>query len=274
MNIYRRVLTKEVRVSGPNFLGFKSEIAFVPMDKPGWYFLVKDKNGTEQAIPIDYKIALSKFGTIQIKYENHEMDTYEHLGVLRFLGIDGVGIRKLSKSKWIPYLGGADAFYKQLSDYLKITGELIPRIEPKMQSEWQYPGKNRFVQIIPSIYLRLKVSAQWEPFPRHYDSIQINEGSRDFLIEKVLPAKPQGYPSKRYHAAKIASFFGWPNFNNITWPKDLSPQEFSYQCWLHRVQDQLGGLSLVDHMSLPTGMCMYSYDAGHKGDLEALKKSF
>ncbi|MFZ2072624.1 MAG: hypothetical protein WA101_01735 [Minisyncoccia bacterium] len=277
----RRILTRDVTVPGPNFFGTKSSITFVPVEEPGWFLLVGEGEKL-QKIPIDHRIASYCSGRIKISFNSTEINIWEHIGALRFLGIDGIGVKVPVGSKWPPYLGGAAAYYKELVPYIKTIDEKIPEIKIRGCSSWRDLSKiERIVFIAETANgsmqnrsLILDVSAQWKPFPEDHIWLNVGEESRDFLINEVFQSKPQGYPLSRYYAAKTASFFGWPNMKYISWANDFkSPEEFAHQCCLHRVQDFLGGLSLASHFALPKGSA-YSLNGGHKGDLRVVKVGF
>ena len=270
--IQRKILTKKVIVSGPNFFGFKSEITFIPIDEPGWFILEKDTNKEEIRIPIDYKIAKFSFNRIKLNSQNTTINAWEHIGMLRFLGIDGVGVRISNGNSWTPYLGGAGAYYKKFIPCLRATGELIPTIKPKKDSQWQYLKEiERIVSIKVLDELILDVSAKWFPYAEYQKEILVNESILDFFTKEVLLAKPQGYPNYRYDIAKLLC---WKNLEHVAWAKEFKTySEVSYRWWLHRIQDLLGDLSLVSHYALPTGK-VYSKNGGHKGDLIVLKNSF
>ncbi len=276
----RVILTKQVDITGPNFFGFKSTIRFVPLDEPGWFLIKRDQNRKIiEKIPIDYRIASYLKGRINLKYENIAIPVWEHIGALRFSGIDCVGVEMLNGSKWPPYLGGAGLYYKKLSEpgNLKITNEEIPVINVKQDFSWMYSAdSDRSVSISKgdSKRLVLDVSTQWKPFPRKTERLIIDQEIILFLIKVVFPSKPQGYPKSRFYFASLASFFGWPNLNYISWPNDYTINKIvSYDWWLHRVQDLLGDLSLADHLALPVGY-VHSFDGGHLADLTVVKNSF
>lgn len=273
----KMILTKTVDVVGHNFFGFKSTIRFVPLDEPGWFLIKRDKNGAIiKKIPINYKIAFCLKGRIQLKYEDLEINIWEHIGVLRFLGIDCVGVEMIRGSKWPPYLGGAGSYYKQLAKYLSITNEEIPIIKVKQDSSWMYSAdsdRSIYISKGDSQKLILDVSAKWKPFRRKTERLIINQEVITFLINCVFSAKPQGYPMSRFYFAKFASFLGWPNLNYISWANKENESDIPHFWWLHRVQDLLGGLSLADHFALPVGY-VNSFDAGHLADVTVVKNSF
>ena len=198
---------------------------------------------------------------------------------MKFLGIDCVGVELIKGCKWPPYLGGAGLYYKKISEpgNLKITSEEIPIIVVKQDSSWMYSAdSDRAVSISKgdSKRLVLDISAQWKPLPRCVKRLIIDQDIMNYLLTKVFNAKPQGYPNYRFHLARIASIFGWPNLNYISWVSDYPSEKLaSYQWWLHRAQDLLGDLSLADHIALPIGY-VYSFDGGHLADLNCLKKSY
>jgi len=277
------ILTKEVTVFGPNLFGLKTGVNFVPLNEPGWFLIKRDKNkNIIKKAPIDYKIAFCLKGRIQLRHDGIIVNIWEHIGILRFLGIDEIGIEMVDGCKWPPYLGGASLYYQKLRPYLKVTRGYIPKVAVKNNFTWTYPNDSkRFVSLKTRVNheLTLIISSQWKPFCRYEETLtlnsdMINEDFMDFLINKVLPSKPQGYPGYNYYAIKVFSILGWPNLKYISWPHDYcNTDKLSYDWWLHRVQDLLGDLSLVSHVALPIGQ-VCSYDGGHMADLMAIKGSF
>ena len=284
-------LIETVTVTGPDFFGRNSSITFTPTATPGWYLETEDQSfiaypdgsschvGTSKKFcPIDHRIAQSKPLTIQISFGTTVVNNWEHIGVLRFMGIDGIKVSMPKGQKWPPYLGGAGAYYEKISRFLRIQKEELPTIDVKKENGWHYKKRvGSYVEIDeagPDSLLRLNVIAEWKPLPKHSAEIIVDEKLRQFLIDKILPSKPQGFPFSRHSLAKVASRFGWPNIDNISWRKNFSKdEEVSYWWWLHRVQDLLGTLSLCSNTHLPIGKVL-SKNAGHKADLIVIKKAF
>jgi hypothetical protein len=277
INMKRIILTDEVTIEGPSFLGNNSRITFTPAGEPGWFMIVRGKN-VKHKIPINHKIASCLKGRIQLSFGNVVINTWEHIGMLRFLGIDGVCVEIKYNESWPPYLGGAGSYYELISKHLKLTGDHLPQIKGSTNVLYKYKsGLKRYESYIENgetNILELDVFTEWHPFPIYNRMMVINEITQPFLLENVINSKPQGYPNSRFYLSKFISLFGWPNHNYIAWQKDFeTDKDVAYAFWLHRVQDLLGGLSLASHTALPTGLVV-SYNGGHEGDLYVVKNSF
>jgi hypothetical protein len=273
----RKILTDEVTIEGPSFLGNKSRITFTPAEEPGWFMIVRGRNATHK-IPINHKIASCLKGRIQLSFGDVAINTWEHIGMLRFLGIDGVCVEIKNNESWPPYLGGAGSYYEKISKHLKLTADHLPQIKGKANILYKYKNNPErsvsFVDNGKTNTLELDVSAKWHPFPFYTRTMVIDEITQWFLLENVINSKPQGYPKSRFYLSKFISFFGWPNHNYIAWPRDFDTDEdVAYAFWLHRIEDILGGLSLASHIALPTGLVI-SVNGGHEGDLYVVKNSF
>lgn len=263
----RLILKDKVLVSGPNYWGKDSYIEFIPYEKNGWYW--ETPSGV---IPISFRIAQHKFGRITLCDPNsdHCLNIYEHIGVLRFLGIDNVLIRS---SRWPPYDGCASLYYENIKEYLIEEGEVewkrIHRNSPP-------PNEKRHTCIFmknysDSVDLEVDVVAGWAPLKTRVYSFSVSKNQK-YIID-CLSVKAQGYPHYFYYPAFfLKMFFGVKIADNVTWAKDF-PLNAPDLFLKHRVLDLLGGLSLYYHSGIPAGRAL-SVFGGHKIDLMAINSSF
>ncbi len=266
----RKKLIKEITVTGKNFLRQESSITFLPAGRPGWWLRTKDKGD----VPIDHRIARHREGRIQLHCGGTTLNVWEHIGALRFMGIDGVVV--VVNNKWPPFLGGMRGYRPYFTQKgVTVDDGVLPTIKPKKYDE--YESFNHILSstsISPSEKLVLRVKARWGDLPWYSEDLVIEELSDD-LWEKIWNSKPQGWHKGRslFFTLLIRLF---KNLNNeeVAWIKDFpDTQSASYGWGLHRVQDILGCASLCSHIALPI-MLYGSYLAGHKEDLIIHKHCF
>lgn len=265
--IQRKILISPVTIHGRSFLGKKCSISFLPSDIPGWF--IRTKSG--KIIPIDFRIASYKKGRIVLCEKESPLNVYEHLGALRFTGIDNV-IIDTHGNAWTPYLT-AGQYLDYFGTALQPTNGYIPTITAKRESCYRSGNALRsLVRIKPLTTLELRIITQWKGLPLNVEHISFNNFSDNFLSE-VFMAKPQGL-SQRKLPAQIVSLFGWPHMKQVAWIDDFDTKaDAAYAWWLHRIQDTLGELSLCDHAALPTGYII-SYKSGHYESLCAIVQAF
>ncbi|MCC7436404.1 UDP-3-O-acyl-N-acetylglucosamine deacetylase [Candidatus Nomurabacteria bacterium] len=265
--IKRKILTKEVTVTGPNFWGFNSSITFKPAERPGWFLRTK----TNGDVPVDFRIAVSKKGRLELSSGGTELAVIEHIIALKMLiGLDQVIL--IVHNKWPPYLGGASGYIKQLKGSWVQTDEDFPFIKPNDESY-----VNTFNSIATEVSIKksegflLHLHSKWKDLPRINFKVTLEDLG---LIQEFIEAKPQGFPHWRKHFANLASFFGWPNIEYVSWKnKNTSVYETARKWWAHAGQDAFGELGLCDYKAIPLVNC-FRYNAGHKETLEAVKKAF
>lgn len=275
MYIKRKIVTIPVTISGRDFLGRDSSITFTPHDKPGWWWNTKYHG----FIPIDHRIARYKKGRIQLVMPGECINVWEHIGALRYIGIDNVSV-SMDHGSWPPYLVAGEYlqyFTDALTEVLEDDeyGACIPAIGITASTDASYSSGNHLlsrVDISRHHELVLSVHSQWKGLPEHNETLymEILPGA---VLRDIFFALPQGLANRKV-IAQIASFFGWPHMDRVAWPDTFhSKEQASYAFWLHRVQDILGETSLVDHKALP--WCkFYSFMAGHNESLHAIKKAF
>ncbi|MEK7227884.1 MAG: UDP-3-O-acyl-N-acetylglucosamine deacetylase [Patescibacteria group bacterium] len=264
----RKILVKKVTVTGPNFWGWESSIDFLPSEWPGWFIRTKDGN-----VPIDFRIAYSKKGRLQLKKNGVTLNVIEHIIALKLLvGLDNIIL--VPHNKWPPYLGGAGGYAKQLEGAWRQTDDNFQTIEPKKESTVRLNNELATEVSIKKSKVKklsLTVHSHWKPLPSCQQTIvEMELGFR----EDILYAKPQGFPAHREYLADLSSIFGWPNKKYVSWMSSYkSSMDASYDWWAHAVQDALGALALCHYQKIPVLNQVRSC-AGHKQDLEAIRQSF
>lgn len=273
----KKILTESVTITGKGFWGGASgllefprkeaQITFHPYDKAGWWWKTK-KYGD---IPIDSSIAECGKSEITLRYKDEELHVWEHIGVLRFTGIDQVLIES---TPWPPYHGRAWELYEKIlkEGKLKSTNEkfLFTSIEEEIVHF--YKKGFRYTMLSQTLYKEVDVSifCQWGNLPM----IQRRVSVTPEFVEEIIQTHAQGYPSYRYPIAKLCARIGlFEHFDKVVWPKEYpSKKESALLFFEHRVADLLGALSLIDHERLPRLKVTTEF-GGHKSDLMALKAS-
>ena len=257
-------MKKPLSLEGKDFWGRRAKITFSPTTKEGWYW-----NTGNHIVPIDHRIAHGATGRIELRYKKAVLPIYEHIGPLRFEGIDNVEITL--HSPWPPYFGGMCGYYPGflLEGMLEATNCALPWIQPRQEYlHNSYNKLNASTEIKKSAVFSLLVYSKWPGLPEYYEEIQFSKLAPDDRW-KFWNAKPQGTVFRK----KVATIIGWPNMGYVSWKNEAHPKEVSYRWWCHRVQDILGCLSLAHHRALPL-LRYESFCAGHNQDLIVLKNAF
>ncbi len=276
------ILTREVVIPGRDLLGRRCKIIFKPFYKPGWY--LADDLGHPH--PIDHRIAKALKGRIALKVPGIKLQVWEHLGALRFLGIDHV-IIFISPSyspigDWPPYKTAWE-YYEFLAPHLRSVDEEMEWIGPKEDyiASIDQNGLNRKCWIQkngrhePS--LNATIRTQWLPLPEICKTISINNNLKADDLKAFLMAKPQGVNHFQQYACRLLAWFGWPHLNGINWLHDYSDNAEKLRkaegLFDHRAQDLFGALSLASHEYLPNCLVESRY-GGHLIELEAVQNAF
>jgi hypothetical protein len=266
----KRILNKEVTVKGPSFLGFDSSLTFLPTENPGWF--LRTRKGD---VPIDFRIAYSKKGRIQLKTNGTTLEVVEHILALKMLvGLDNVIL--IPHEKWPPYLGGAGGYYEQLEANLRDFPSEFRFSYISMWTSGVYFGdkKNHGAWMKQSTKLEIYVESEWKPMEKVSFIITEETLSSPDFVKSVLNAKPQGFPHNRKWIAKTLSFFGWPNMKYVSWMNNgQNKSDVAMEWCLHAIQDTFGALALCHNENLPM-VYYHRVCAGHKVDLDCVKHSF
>jgi hypothetical protein len=267
----RKILLNSGTFTERDVFGRKTSISFHPAGKPGWYLRYGNS-----VIPIDYKIAFSQGSYIQLRCNTLTMlNIYEHIGVLRWLGYDGVEI-EMHDNKWPPY-GGAvlylEFFSKEL--WFENDGSTVERIAPQRHAEsfrFNTLDSSAKISFTTDEKLHLNVVSHWKGLPPYSSRFLFEELSPSVQSE-IWTARPQGYPHYQKRIAQFVSKIGWPNKDRISWKGEQDNKMVSREWFFHAVQDTLGALSLCDPVALPT-LSYHRVKGGHFVDLDVIKKAF
>lgn len=257
-------LQKSVTIYGEDFFGRPAYIKFHPCEKPGWYWLYKPGR---EPVPISKEIAFCNLRRITLKYARQSLEIYEHIGVLRWLGLDGVVIES---SRFPPYHGRAYELWEALKPLCKPNGEKIKWLKPQNPEIGICSEKKRYVEF--GFHGRSDLDLQIiidHPKIGRKECFYSLPGNG---IKKILSAPTLGKPACLYYFSKICGLLKiWPHHNCLTWPQAVSNGELLNNIIKHRLADLLGALSLLSNEGLPLGR-LVSYCGGHEADINLIKK--
>lgn len=305
--ILKHRLVKEITVQGKNFWGLRSQLTFAPMPhgEPGWFWRPAPD---ENPVPIDVHCAAVQKRRISLAYQGERgtryLHCYEHIGVLRFTGIDGVIVSvKGFPAGWPPHHGRALELWQAISLHCKDTEEgiswiLIPDAETDESGTlargltgidgFRSDGSTGFTGLRPNEAGRLSIVVHCD-YPginkgalyrciTHSSETDEKESARERLetpdLKDCLAAYPIGFPKRLYYLSLLASIvLRWPHHNRTVWSQKHNYAETMELSLLHRAGDLLGALSLVSHTALPA-LHAVSYLSGHEPDLDAVKQLY
>lgn len=263
-------LQRPVTITGLNYWGRMSKLTFSPHPnvKPGWWWSVSG-----DLVPITVGIVKTAKRRIMLQVAGQRLHVWEHIGALRFSGLDSVVVEGTG---WPPYDGGSGLYWSTLRSALISTGENISWKPVLQQSYFEY-GNNRSTTIVPA--------EDGMEIDVHIDYPGLGETAVKFslptdlqwLLQEIFITRSQGWPKWPYEIMQLLEMIGRPLYlphlrpSQMTWPQVVSKEVALEQFALHRILDVLGAVSLVYHEALPACR-VFSHCSGHFGDIEAIKK--
>lgn len=259
-------LTKDVAIEGKDYFGRKARIKFSPTDKPGWWWRYDSQ---QQPILITADIVQRRFHRLTLYYQKARLHIYEHIGVLRFLGLDQIVITSTS---WPPYYGRPDEFWQAIKKYCsRNLSSNISWCTVKETLFYRYnSNRNGYLSIKTNNEPCLNIQIICD-----YKGIGCGEVCHHLPItplENSFKARSQGWPKWAYYFSLMLSQFGWPTHECINWPQENDPHKTAHQFAVHRLVDLLGALSLIHPYGLLAAN-IESFCAGHEADMAILKQS-
>ncbi len=263
-------LKQSVMIKGRDYFGRPSWIQFIPIEKPGWFWLFDHDLDLDGVIPITPDIVSYHFRRLTLEYGKHRLEIYEHIGPLRWLGLDGVII---NSSTWPPYFGRVYEFWEAIKSYCQQDqNREIPWFTISKAIRYQYNDgrRNDYLEIQPfdQPHLNIIIISNYPKFGTE----EIRECFPIVCPEFAFKAYTQGWPTWIYHLSKFFSLLGWPHHDHIYWPQENKSKRIIHQFAIHRLSDLLGALSLV-HPSGFLAANVISYCAGHEADVALIKEA-
>lgn len=256
-------------IRGKNPFGGEAWIMFEPMpnEEKGIFWKIPTSKNTHKYVPIDYRIArVSKLHNICLQHSGKKLFIYEHIGALRFTGLDSIAI---SASTWPPYLTSGKMFEK-IMEYAEITDNEIPYLSflnsygPLAIREH---GLYKYVEIRPETYgiTKLNVSIDYKKLSIKCKGKKI---VNEELIGEIFSVGPQGVSNLFKFLSRL---FNLEYHKIVVWPdEEKDSNELQRKFLAHTMVDRLGEISLFSHYMLPS--CeIRTQCAGHRLVFEAMK---
>ena len=266
MEIHPFRLTKEVTVWGRDLLNRKAWLRFTPTSQPGllWQY---DPNHKPKLITAD--LLSARLRRTVLSFRKSTLDWYEHIGILRWLGLDSVVIQS---SAWPPFFGRSNELWEALRCLCKVeTTTEIPWCTVSQTIRYDYPPpRTGFVEIKPRTDPMLYVTIICDYPGLGYEEFrcQITHS----LLEEALEIYTPGWPPWLYYPSKTLSYLGWKHHTHVSWPRAYSQKVALHRFIFHRLIDLLGTLSLIHSYALFAGE-VTSCSAGHLADVTVVKLS-
>lgn len=263
-------LQNEVTVRGRDFWGRSAHITFTPAGQPGWFWRTHEK-----ADPVAITPQLASLGknNIVLRHKRYRLHFYEHIGVLRFLGIDGVIIES---TPWPPYHGRSIELWEAVKEQCTADADEIRWHEIKRWCGFKYPEKEglRYTHIQPKskqdekYELCIEIIADYPELGEKRLVVLLPQDIE--IVIAALAVYSQGWPPWRYHLSRAASLCGWPHHKKTTWPQKHPPQTTIRYFAMHRLIDLLGALSMISNTELVSGQVL-SCRSGHTADVHTIR---
>lgn len=256
----RLVLKEEVLIPGPNFKGYSTSVLLHPVKERGWFWYAGN-----DIVPITPELLSRRKNRLTLTHKGHKLHVFEHLGPLRFSGLDSVLI--IPESSWLPYDGSAIIFWDACKYKLHPAGTLdYCRAKPLKH---EYKQKNKRLRYDPFTLgndrvLHVNVEVDY----RRLGNCKLHTAVSEDRFDEIAYPKTQGWPPSRRPLAIAAGWCGWPHRHNAIWPQEHSPEETRYLFAAHRRLDLLGALSTVCLPGHTLSGQVSSYRAGHKEDVK------
>ena len=260
-------LRRSVTITGTDYFNRPASISFHPYDKAGWFWKTKD-SGIQ---PITPDLLQYRKRRLSLIYGKDELTVFEHIGALRFTGLDGILIES---SPWPPYHGRTLELWEALNPHCKDGGKALRWYTPIHPVRCDCAGNpKRFTKIVPSQNKCLTALVAIDyPDLGEIELCHGFDGLGDAsTLESIFAAKSQGWPMWLYHPSRVLQWFPRrPPHKMMTWPQEHAPHEALRLFSEHRLLDMLGGISVLVP---PGGMLagnIVSMRSGHHGDMRVV----
>ena len=264
--MFRQRLIQPVEISGKNYFGLPSKIIIRPRNKPGWYW---DVDGKE--VPITPNMLQYRKRRVVIVSPDSKtcINVFEHIGVLRAFGIDGITIKTNS---WPPYDGCARTLLSEIKPFLFTGSQKVEWKTVPHEFVGKYPNPNRYTKIQPNYQKQLDITVviNYQSLGKYKLRFVISDTDNGCVNEDILSIGSQGWPRNLYYISKIVSFFGWPHHSSIVWPQENETDETIKQFAKHRMLDVLGDFSPLFPKGGMLSATITSYCSGHEADVKAV----
>lgn len=256
----------------------------------GWYWETKDGTFVPIDLSLIHETKIKCERTAQIKLNgllhylylqrgDEKLHCVEHLLFLKALGMDGVVIKAIGDSTWVPYDGRSKMLWEAVEDHLIENGDLKPMPLP-LHETYEVPEKKfgwkRGISLDGTKEkdcLVVKVTLDYKRYGgkttierRFTDPLEME----DVLFSRTLLAQPI--------VTEMFPFFkaiGWPHMENIQRQREFDPQNpkpYVNNMALHRTLDFAGAMSIMAEAGTCITGHLHSDKGNHKSDLLFLQK--
>lgn len=258
-------LVDNVAYHGKDFFGRESHLILKPRPRNSWTWV--DYN--MEPVRISPEILKSNKRRVQLVFGNKILNVFEHIGVLRHVGLVGVEVCGVG---WPPYDGSAHELWNLVEPCIKETTEQLRLYTVEKSVRFQSPilrrGRKVFTEIHPSLDGRttLDIFVDFKGLGEHREVFSLPNRE---LFKEICSARSLGFPSWLYYPTKMASLVGYPHFKNVCWSKSSSKEETLREIVRHRALDILGAMSVLSEEGLFVGNIVSSC-SGHAEDVGAI----
>ena len=258
-------LKKQVTITGPDFWGRPSWITFKPANSSGWLWKSPD-----YIVQISTDIMQLRFHRVALSNGYSELECFEHIGVLRWLGLNGVMIGSCRSP---PYFRRPLELWQEIKPNLVEIGKFdwsFPKEENT--AAFQRGTESAFTKIQPNLPdqngLNVDILCKFDNIG--CEAIDFSSPGGERKLEVACEAYALGRPSWVYWVSKLASLIWWPHHGHVAWVQEHSKDEMMWMIVQHRLVDLLGVLAFAHPTKLLAGR-VNSYMGGHRSDVEAVK---
>lgn len=263
--ITRYILKNVVTITGKDYWGRDAWITFYPGKIPGWQWQFGDLG--EEIIKITSERFRFKARRVALTFLGKKLECFEHIGVLRWLGLDSVVIKS---SPWPPYHGRP----------LELWEKIYPNLEKAGIIDWQpldrsvrFGSDGRFTSIRNHEEEARFIATVTCRYPGiGAEEFEIDLPGDERKLELALEAHALGWPTWLYDVSKLASRIWWPHHHRITWVQKLGKDETMRLAVQHRMIDLLGVLAFIHPGDGLISGIVNSECAGHEIDLGAIQQ--
>lgn len=257
-------LEKAVRLDGRDVFGRRSSLLIEPADTPDWVWKV---DGID--VPITPNRIIAKRRRVALTYGGCDFNEFEHVGILRAIGLRGVRVQLLDGASWPPYDGRSFALWQAVVPHMRERGDLSP-FRPTCVAIQKATNGQRYVQ-----YSRSK---QWDNALLiqgvvHYPRTNAKHFWHKHPGDDTLPlvcARSLGWPRSLRMPAKLAGMCGWPHYGNLNWPGNMPEPTWLDEAVQHRILDLLSVINFAAPAELFLVGHIFSRKGGHATDVGLL----
>ncbi len=259
----RFVLTQPIEIQGHDVFGRQAALRLEPVAKQGWYWRVGGED-----IPLSPALLHLAHHRLVLRHKQRELHVFEHLGALRFTGLDGIRIR--SKTAYLPYDGRAHALWNALKYVRRRSDDFaVKRNDIRTAT---YKTKNALTRSVSACLgttegHMMTIIVAYKKYGEHEVSFPLNA-----IPTEVFSARPLGNPWWIEPIAYGASLMGVFPYDGVLWPRSSRRGRIGKEIVLHRALDFMGALSVIPGPGESCDGIYRSVCGNHAADVVLVKK--